>query len=190
MSEYRKSTWRYETGASQTMSFGPLSAGRGMIVLSAPDGRKHRYNEASFGFNLGKRVPTKFQLPDIPLPHAISKGIVVAGSGSTIDFDGGGAVFMTPTFHGDELSKDDFAGAANAIEGSGGLLVAYGYSFLFSGMPQAVLLAGLTNPAFIGIALRSAKCLIIIRGISECLIDGLSVSSSFGALSYGGEYLE
>ncbi|MDR5838560.1 hypothetical protein [Caballeronia sp. LZ034LL] len=190
MSEYRKSTWRYETGALQSMSIGPFSAVRGVVVLSSPDGRKHKYNEVSFGFNVGKRIPVKFQLPDIPLPHAAFKGNGVTGSGSTIDFDGGGVVFMTPTFQGDELSTDDFSGAANSIEGGGGLLVAYGYTFLFTGMPQAVLLAGLSNPAFLGIALRTAKGLIIIRGISEGLIDGLGVTSSFGALSYGGEYVE
>jgi hypothetical protein len=190
MSEYRRSSWKYETGASQSASIGLLSGTRGMIVLSTPDGTKHRFNAANAGIGFGLRAPEKIQLPDIALPRAIFKGNTITGGGSTTDFDGNGWVWKTPAFHREELTINDFCGATNSFDGAAGLLVGYGVSLLFVGIPQVMMMAGILNAAFIGIATRQAKALIIMRGITEGLIDGLSVFSTFGGLSYAGQYTD
>jgi hypothetical protein len=188
MSRYRISKWTYNTAASGSISIGYLTASRGFIVLDDPAGTSHRFNVASMGFGYGKRVASKAQLPDVPLPATLFNGNTLGGGGATSDFSGNGFVAMTPAFLGSELKPNDFVGATNQLDAGAGLLVAYGFTFVFSGIPQSLMLGAIANPAFMHGALNSAKALIVMRGMSEGLIDGGSFSSSVGMLTYQGTY--
>ncbi|MDR5818079.1 hypothetical protein QCE62_31150 [Caballeronia sp. LZ033] len=111
MISYRKSRWRYNTGASVAGALGPLSAARGILVLVDPAKVSHQFNFSTFGINLlGLRIPKQFQLPELPLP----KGRGLTGSGSTTDFWGDGIVFMNYSFQGDELSAAVLAAARSS----------------------------------------------------------------------------
>ncbi|MDR5838846.1 hypothetical protein [Caballeronia sp. LZ034LL] len=182
MISYRKSRWRYNTGASVAGALGPLSAARGILVLDDPAKVTHHFNFSTFGINLlSLRIPKQFQLPELPLP----KGRGLTGSGSTTDFWGDGVVLMNYSFQGDELSAADFGGGAFIAEMGGGMLIAKAYTIMHMGIPEALMLACAASPALIGMAARNARAMIVMKGISEGLIDGLGLSSSIGFVSHG-----
>ena len=186
MSDYRLSRWTYNTGASGSGSIGMLSASGGMIVLDDPAGTPQRFDFVSYGIGVGKRIAQKFRLPDIS-PKMLN-GREIAGIGSPTDFDAAGEVYMTPSFHGQELSVSDLCGATNTIDVTGGFLIARGKMWLYAGIQPALMLAGIVNPAFMGLALNTAKARIEMRGISEGLIDGIAATSSIGVLEHKGRY--
>ncbi|MDR5762568.1 hypothetical protein [Caballeronia sp. LZ035] len=182
MINYKKSRWRYNTGASVAGALGPLSAARGILLLDDPANLSHRFSFSTFGISLlSLRIPKQFQLPDLPLPKR--RGLT--GSGSTTDFWGEGVVFKNDSFQGEELSATDFRGGAFIAELGGGLLIAKAYTVMHMGIPEALMLACAACPALVGMAARNAKAMIVMKGISEGLIDGVGLSSSIGFVSHG-----
>ena len=183
---YRTSKWTYNTGASVGASIGTFSASKGMLVLYAPSGTPKRFNFSTFGMVIGARLPKSIRLPDIALP----RGHGITASGSTTDFWADGIVLLHPAFPGSELSTNDFCGGTFSANLEGGLLIAKGYTAMHVGIPVQMILASSFNPALAGLAANSAKAIILMKGISEGLVDGISLSSSIGAISYDGDYID
>jgi hypothetical protein len=183
---YRKSSWSFNTSAGAGIGLGPFSISRGMLVLNEPDGKEFRqFKYSTFGMGLKSfRLPERFQLPGIPLP----RGHELSGSASTTDFWSDGIIFMNQTFHGRELTLQDFSGGVFVEDAGGGVLIARHYTLMHVGVPNALMLASFANPAFLAVALNAAKAIIIMEGVSEGLIDGAGITSSIGMLTYEGRY--
>lgn len=167
-------------------SIGLFAGARGMLVLNDPSRVPKRFNFTTLGMGVGARVPKSIQLPGIPLPMRQS----LSGSGSTTDFWASGIVFMHPSFKGGELKTSDFCGGAFTADFSFGLLIAKGCTATHVGVPMPMMLAAPFNPAFATLAANSAKAVILMKGVSEGLIDGHSLSSSMGTISFDGDYTE
>lgn len=97
---------------------------------------------------------------------------------------------MNRTFPGWELTISDFCGGACTADFGAGVLIAKSYTAMHVGTPTPIIQAATFNPAFAGLAINSAKAIILMKGISEGLIDAVSGSSSIGAITYGGNYSE
>lgn len=183
---YRKSDWNFNTSASAGVGLGPFSLSRGMIVMDEPGGRESRmFAYSTFGMGLKSyRLPKHFQVPGIPLP----KGHELSGAASTTDFWSDGVVYMNQNFNGRELTLEDFTGGAFVQDFGGGVLVAENYTILHVDIPQALMLASFTNPIFLSLSMNIAKAIILMKGVSEGLIDGVGVTSAVGLLNYQGQY--
>ncbi|MDR5783385.1 hypothetical protein QCE63_28640 [Caballeronia sp. LZ065] len=83
---------------------------------------------------------------------------------------------MNQNFHGRELKLDDFTGGAFVQDFGGGVLIAESYTILHVGVPQALMLASFTNPVFPSLSMNAARAIILIKGVSEGLIDGIGVT--------------
>ncbi len=62
------------------------------------------------------------------------------------------------------------------------MLIAKNYTIMHVGIPKALMLASFTNPAFLGAATNAAKAIIVMKGVSEGLTDGLALTSAVGLL--------
>ncbi|WP_213230201.1 hypothetical protein [Caballeronia sp. NK8] len=158
-----------------------------MIVLTDAAGKTHQFKYGGIGGSTGiSRLPSRFRLPDIPIPKFLSKSGTIVGSGATTDFDGGGWVFQTSDR---KLSPEDFEGPTLYFEFSGGVLIAGGVSVLLVGLKEEIVVPFIFNPAlFSNLLFGHASALIVAVGVSEGFIDGIGAGMMFGSISYGGLY--
>ncbi|KDR37022.1 hypothetical protein BG57_09865 [Caballeronia grimmiae] len=97
-------------------------------------------------------------------------------------------IFMNQTFQREELTLQDFLGGAFIGDFGGGVFVAKNYTAMHVGIPKPLMLASYMNPVFLSLAMNAAKAIILMKGVSEGLIDGVGLTSSVGSLEYKGTY--
>jgi hypothetical protein len=185
----RSSGWTYKTGATGSGNIGPILFSGGNIILDDPAKRMKNFSYRGVGMGATLfQLPTRFELPKIPLPKFILKNGAIAGSGATTDFFGGGLVCIMPGLGKADLQVSDFEGATIYIDVSAGVLMAAGVSLLLCGISQHVLVSAIMNPpVFMRYAINSARAALVIYGSSEGLVDSFSAGLMFGGMKFKGD---
>jgi outer membrane protein OmpA-like peptidoglycan-associated protein len=138
----KESGWTFNTssGVSLGVSIGFVggTGGAGTLVFNSPDGAIVEFHYMSLGPSVG--IGESFNL-----------------SGSTRDFRSGGAIYLSSTFSGSELSIQDFAGytlsqEASASVGGGGAVTVMLLGISGKHMPMEIL----RNTGALGIAAQIA----------------------------------
>jgi hypothetical protein len=189
MSLLRPSKWTYTTGAGGGASIEFFMASGGEIVLADPQSRPCTFYYGGVGVGIGKSVSLpsiklpKFTLPKIALPKIAGRS--VGSAGSTLDFPSVGAVYMTNSFHGNELTRSDFQGATIYLDGSLSAIYGWAGDVMLLGMNPAMLTLGLSSPAFITFAeqaIMHAPAVLVMRGQTLGFQSGASAGILAGYL--------
>ncbi|MGX6998591.1 hypothetical protein [Caballeronia sp. KNU42] len=183
MSQFlRESKWKYDTGATGGMGTAFLAASGGTISLKNPDSQTQEFSYAGFGLSVFSVSIPKIKIPNIPIVNRS-----IGATGAAESFDGSGLVYMTDSFHGNELSKSDLQGGTVYFDAAAGLLAGYGASVMLLGINTAFITPWLLNPGLganlAANAIQHAPALLVMRGQSEGLIASLfDLSAMIGYL--------
>jgi hypothetical protein len=171
--QLRESKWTYNTAATSGIGIEMLSASSGTIVLTDPSQQDHSFSYAGFGIGFISVPIPKIKLPPIPLLNR-----EIGANGAAKSFYGGGVLYMTSSFHGQDLAKSDMQGGTVYLDGNTGLLVGYGGSVMLLGINTAYLAPWLLNPGIGGNlaanAIQNAPALLLMHGQTEGLIASIA----------------
>lgn len=186
MSFMRRSKWTYTTGAGGGAGFEFVMATGGDIILADPQGKPQSFGYGGVGVGLSWSIKIpKIKLPKFSIPEVkLAKvgGHSVGATGSTFDFPSYGDIFITPSFHGAELTRADLQGSILYIDASIGLIYGWGGDLMLLGIDTPMFLLGLSNPAFSMLmedAVAHAPALLFMRGRTL----GLQAGASIGILA-------
>ncbi|MDR5761548.1 hypothetical protein [Caballeronia sp. LZ035] len=177
-----ESLWSYETSGAGGGTFGDLALSSGRFILKSPEGVFHAYRYRGFGPGLGitRRVPEPIPLADLKLP----RGKTGSATGSTTDFPGRGWVYR---LHKPEFKLRDFESYTLYADASAGFLIAQGVTGLIVGISEKALVPWIFAPGLSAHAITaSEKSVVILRGRSEGLIDGVGFGLFVGHVLYMG----
>lgn len=113
----RKSTWKFDTSWGGGGSVGFLAATLGSLYFKDPSGLDIEFSYIAGGVGLGFGI----------------KGIKASGAVSTTEHLSAGTLYMLPSFHGDELKKDDISGICVFVDGGASLGPGFSRAVMFLG---------------------------------------------------------
>jgi hypothetical protein len=168
----KESKWTFKTSATGGVGIGFAAASGGLIRLRDPSGNLVDFHYGSFGAGLswGGKLPKIPKLPKINL-----KG--KTATGSTVDFDSIGLIYMTGASGADELTIDDFRGPCITLEAGGGLVAGIGGTIFCLGVNPLLLAMGTQA---VGLAISSTKAIVLVGGVNIGAQIGGGVSAGLG----------
>jgi hypothetical protein len=181
MGHYRLSNWKYDTSANASIGLGVAAISGGLISLKDPDKKPHHFHYGGFGV----AASVGLSLTKIEFPQTFIRNYVASGSGSTSNFPGDSALYMTDSFRGRELSKSDIQGVAAYIELGAAALAGGGGTLMFLGLNPVLVLAAVANPGFahiVTVAIEQAPAILMMWGGSMGPQIGGGVSALLGQL--------
>lgn len=184
----RQSRWEFNTSAGGNASLGSLAFSKGIFVLDDPSGIARKFEYTGMGLGESLALGKLLHVPKINLPKITIKSNAAGGTGSTVDFNSYGTVFMTDAIPRKDLRPEDFEGGTLYLEGGLGYLLGIGGSILLAGIDPRMLQLSIVHPSFLSLAFKSAKALVSIAGVNEGLQDNIGLSAMIGAITYRGVY--
>ena len=170
MTTLKQSKWMFDTSNGGNLAMGVIAAEGESITLKDPSGKTVKFYYAALGVGLGVGVALpklgKFQLP--------------GASGSSELMYSAGSVYMSPEFHGAELTVTDIQGGCLFGEASAALTWGHGGYVMSFGMNMALFGAGVLNPLARAYAHQSVKGYLLFHGYNYGLQAGASVGSFMG----------
>lgn len=169
MLSLRESKWDFDASATGGFGMGLLSASGWKIVINDPWKQAHEFLYSGFGLTILNIPIPRIKIPPLPILNREASGF-----GSTENFASKGYLYMTDSFHGEELAKSDIQGGTIYLDAGAGLLAGYGLSVMLLGINSSFLIPWFVNPGIFANlasnAIRSAPALLIMHGQSEGLI--------------------
>ncbi|MBN3803233.1 hypothetical protein GXB81_09215 [Paraburkholderia sp. Ac-20336] len=166
-----------------------LLASGGVIVVDPPSGPPRKFEYSGVGIGLSIPILKWLKLQKLELPKISIRGHGIGGSGSAKGFDSNGTVYMTETFHGDELEAQNFEGGIIYLDWSAGYLAGWSGSYLLAGINLELMKAAMVPWAggtFLRQAIMSAPVFIKTQGRMEGLTDSIGAGLMFGQIHYQG----
>lgn len=168
----KSSAWKFETSATGGLGIGLAAASGGLIRLADPSGKlvDFHYGSIGAGVSFGGKLPKIPKLPKIDL-----KGKTLTGS--TVDFDSKGLVYVTEACDADELTMDDLRGPCITVDGGAGVVAGVAGTIFCLGVSPLLLAMG--TPA-LALAIASSKAVLLVAGVNVGAQLGGGVSAGLG----------